>query len=455
MDFGGFIGRFHPLLVHLPIGLLLLAAIFQYFARKPKYKKLDNAIAFTLAVGAVFAILSSVSGWLLANRGAYIERSLFLHRWLGIGVAILATLCWLIKTNRLKTGKGLFNGLVIFMILAIFATGHFGGNMTHGDDYLTEYTPAFVKNIFHKKDTAVSYQFGKTADIKVYDELVRPMLENECWKCHNPDNPLGGLDMSTKTAFTKGGLSGALVENGDAYASLLFERIVLPVSDRKAMPPAGLPLSYNEIRLIEWWINSGASFEKKLGAFELPSDIKNLLQKEYEISFLEKSLIESLEVSPAPQTEIDALVEKGVDIKAVSKNSNLLEVTLSDSEKLELLQGLKEQITWLNTNGADISDTAMTSIASFVNLTRLRLNNNPVTDRGLKEIETLPVLESLNLVNTKISDKALNSIKKMPSLKTLYLWQTEISEEAIEQLKAENPELEIIKDFQFETAPSE
>ena len=253
MDFGGFIGRFHPLFVHLPIGLLILAGLFEYFGRKPKYQKLQNAVAFTLFIGAVSAIFSSVSGWLLANRGEYIERSLFLHRWLGIAVAVFATLCWLIKSKRVNLGASTFKVFMTIMVVGVFATGHYGGQMTHGDDYLSEYAPDFVKNLFGKtKSEKTVYSFADSKSVKIYQDLLSPVFEDQCWKCHNPDNALGGLDMSTKAAFLKGGLSGVIVENGSAYQSELFNRITLPASDRKAMPTSGLTLPYNQD-----WLSGG------------------------------------------------------------------------------------------------------------------------------------------------------------------------------------------------------
>lgn len=457
MDFGGFIGRFHPLFVHLPIGLLILAGVFEYLGRKPKYQKLQQAVTMTLFIGALSAIFSSVSGWLLANRGAYIEQSLFLHRWLGIAVAVFATLCWLIKTKRLNLSTGIFNGLLGVMVLGVFATGHFGGAMTHGDDYLVEYAPAFLKNILGKKEAeAGGYDFENVEDIQVYQDLLRPVFEDKCWKCHNPNNALGGLDMSTKEAFLKGGLTGSLVEKGAAYESLLFTRITLPASDRKAMPPVGLPLPYDQIRLIEWWINAGASFEEKLDALEMPSAIKRLLTEVYGISFLQRSAIESIEVAPANPEALKNIRQKGFNVNSLAEGNNLLElsVNIGKEERSTLdflaLVELKNQITWLDVSASSLDVRALAVIAQCKNLTRLKLNENPIADSDLKTLETLPLLESLNLIGTKITDQGLESIRKMPALKTVFLWQTEVSEAAINQLEEERPDLEIVRGFQFE-----
>lgn len=456
MDFGGFIGRFHPLLVHLPIGLLLLAGIFEYLGRKRKYQKLNDAVATVLLIGALFAMFSAISGWLLANHGAYIERSLFLHRWLGISVAVLAVVCWLIKTNTIRLDTPVFRSLLGILVIGLFATGHYGGNMTHGEGYLFDYAPSFLKNIFGVKKTEKPvYHFEKAATIRIYADLLLPVFENRCWKCHKPDNPLGGLDLTTKASFLKGGDKEDILEAGDAYRSELFKRITLPASYSKAMPSVGLPLTYHQIRLIEWWINTGASFEKTLGDFDIPADIQNLLNEEYGISFKQKSAIEAIGVDTAKPEDIDSVSANGFLVQRISENNNLLDIEYKGTgqdisrDQFDALLKIKNQITWLTLQDAKISESQMAVIGQMQNLTRLRLQNNPITDAGLQKIESLPFLESLNLIGTDITDEALASIKKMPELKSVYLWQTNISEEAIGQLKKERPDLEIVQGFQF------
>lgn len=452
MDFGGFIGRFHPLLVHMPIGLLILAGLLEYFARKPKYQKLSGVVGFTLFLGALFAVFSCVSGWLLANRGAYIERSLFLHRWLGIAVAVFAVLCWLIKTERLKKAAGAFKYLMVLMVAGIFATGHFGGNMTHGEDYLMEYAPDFLKNVLgSKKEVKPEYDFQNPDSVGVYADLLAPLFEDRCWKCHRPENQLGDLDMTTKQAFLKGGLHGEILEPGLAHESMLFERITLPVSDRESMPPFGLPLSFNQLRLVEWWIDNGASFEKMLGDFEIAPDIENLLQLEYGISFKQKDLTDRIVVTKADSTAVQQLSDNGFKIKDIAEGSNLLEVTLNRKADLSGLSKIKNQITWLSLTDVSLSDDDLKVVAEFANLTRLRIQNNPITDVGLDHIKQLSLLQSLNLNGTAISDEALKIIEIFPALETLYIFETKVSESAVEALKSAKPDLEVIQAFQFKT----
>lgn len=456
MDLGGFIGRFHPLFVHLPIGFLIAAGVFEYYARKRRYQKLDTAVEFSLFLGASFAILSCISGWLLANRGAYIEQSLFLHRWLGIAVAVLAAVAWLVKTRRLALSRTMLSALMWTMIVGIFATGHFGGNMTHGDDYLTEYAPGFVKRLLgHDKKEGALQSYGPVDSIKAYADLIQPVFESQCWKCHQPDNALGGLDMTTKTTFLKGGDHGKVLESGAAYESELFERITLPVSDRKSMPPTGLALSYQSTRLIEWWIDAGASFDKVLTELEIPMDIQKLLQEQYGISFKQPNAIEQIKVTAATPASIEAAQAAGFQVSALSEDSNLLEVNANGVSDLSSLTAIKEQITWLNLSDSSIDDAALVNLAAFTNLTRLRLQGTSVSDAGVEALTSLAYLESLNLNGTAVSDAISELLQKMPVLRSVYLFETAVSEDVITELQTARPDLEVVKGLSFKPVESE
>ena len=53
-----FIAHFHPVLVHLPIGILLIAALFQLLSRKEKFQSLNIAVGIALFWGMISAIVS-------------------------------------------------------------------------------------------------------------------------------------------------------------------------------------------------------------------------------------------------------------------------------------------------------------------------------------------------------------------------------------------------------------
>ena len=56
MEFVYFLGRFHVLALHLPIGLVLAAIVLDFLARKPRFEPLGAARTFLWSGAAVTAI---------------------------------------------------------------------------------------------------------------------------------------------------------------------------------------------------------------------------------------------------------------------------------------------------------------------------------------------------------------------------------------------------------------
>ena len=93
-----YLGHYHPVVVHLPIGILFVAFILELLARKPAIAAaLHHAILVTLAAGCLSALASCLLGWFLSIDGGYEETTLLLHQWMGISVAVIAGVCWFIK----------------------------------------------------------------------------------------------------------------------------------------------------------------------------------------------------------------------------------------------------------------------------------------------------------------------------------------------------------------------
>lgn len=81
---------------------------------------------------------------------------------------------------------------------------------------------------------------------------IAPLLKRHCTKCHGPSKSEGGLNLSSATAFVRGGKSGAIFVSHDPDASLLWQQI-----DSDQMPPDE-PLTAAEKSLVKRWISAGA-----------------------------------------------------------------------------------------------------------------------------------------------------------------------------------------------------
>jgi uncharacterized membrane protein/mono/diheme cytochrome c family protein len=108
--FGRFVGRMHPIAVHFPIALLIVAAVVEG-CRVP-FSKSRRPTAFGMTAvlfAAVFASWAAASGWLNADFESHDDGStLSLHRWFGIGVAGLSIVVGLaaIVANLVRVPAG-------------------------------------------------------------------------------------------------------------------------------------------------------------------------------------------------------------------------------------------------------------------------------------------------------------------------------------------------------------
>ena len=166
------IGRFHPVLVHLPIGILLLAGLFQLLALKPKYASLHAAISIALFWGMISAIVSCISGYLLSQSGDYDEELVNTHKWFGISTAFVSLIAYLFNRWENVFAKW----VILLMVPLIIITGHLGGSLTHGSDYLTKG--------FSEKEEVAEKEIKPIADVQeanVYADIIQPIFEGKCY----------------------------------------------------------------------------------------------------------------------------------------------------------------------------------------------------------------------------------------------------------------------------------
>ena len=419
-----FISHLHPALVHLPIGILLLAGLFQLLALKPKYASLHSATSIALFWGMISAILSCISGYLLSQSGDYDEELVETHKWFAIATASISLIAYFFNRWENEFAKW----VILLMIPLIIVTGHLGGSLTHGTDYLTKG--------FSKADSVAEKEIKPIGDVQeanVYAEIIQPIFENKCYGCHNKSKKKGKLRLDEPALILKGGKDGAVIKPGDADESDMMKRLLLPRNDEDHMPPKEKPqLKDNEIALIRWWIATGATFDKKTKQLEQPEKIKPVLlalQKE------EKKILPDLPQTPVEQADekaIQKLKERGIIVFPVARNSNYLKanfVTVDSitNKDIVMLSPIKKQLVWLNLGYKKIPDSLLIPIAQLTNLTRLQLDNTPITDKGLVLLQSLINLQYLNLVGTKVTSQGVIQLKNLPKLQAIYLYKTFIS----------------------------
>lgn len=443
LSISGFFGRFHPLLVHLPIGILLLGVILHWLSRKPHFSTIRPAVSVTLLLGAVSAVLSCISGWLLAAGGEYDAAILDRHRWMGIGVAVIAILYYIIYIEKFsfRFHPSLPYVLSVALFMLITFTGHLGGTLTHGEGYLTQDIgePDDIKEV---KKVIPDVQ-----EAMAYNDIIQPVLQNKCYSCHGPSKQKGKLRLDSKEMIAKGGEDGKVLVAGESAESELYKRLTLDLLEKKHMPPKGKPQpSEAEIALIHWWISTGASFDQPVKALAQDEKIKPLLialQSDHQHA-PSKPQVPGAPVAEAPEQAVNKLKELGVTVVPVSTGSNYLSVNFLDSKKIgdkevKLLEPLAPQLVWLKLGNTAISDSAMATISKLPVLIKLSLDNTHISDKGLAMLQSLSKLQYLNIVGTKITAGGLQALKNLPELHTLYLYKTAVDGSDLASLKQAFP----------------
>lgn len=449
-DFSLFLGRFHPLIVHLPIGILLLALVLEGLNRKTA--TFHTAIPMVLYAGALSAYVAVVAGLFLSEGGGYEEDTLMWHKRLGIFLAVVATIAYWLKGRSHKSDrwqKGYYVSLASVIILVVVG-GHLGGVLTRGSDYLTRYMPDPIRMVFGmgSKADLGPRPIENLDEAVVYTDLVQPILESHCTTCHNASKSRGGLALDTPEAILEGGEDGAVIEAGRPSESTIIHRIWLPPTHDDIMPPAGRkPLSASEAELIRWWIDQGASFEQTVAETEIPPAVE-LIFDGMGIPEQLKGIF-ALEVPFPDTTAIANVRDLGISVMPLAENLPFLAIHTTNvldsfgDQELEALLPLAEQIAWLDIGNTQITDAGASVFSSFPNLTRLHLEQTAITDTTLSSLAGLQYLEYLNLYDTGVSDEGLTYLRELPALKNLYLWQSGVTPEGAQQLQQSLPTLEV------------
>ena len=272
-----FLGRFHPVMVHLPIGGLVMLGILETVALFTRWKMAADNRRWILGILCCAAVIAAACGWMLGSAGGYDERLLKWHRTTGVALAGGCLLTLLLAMLAHRTPYYISLGAML-PLLAI--ASHLGGSITHGRGYLTRYAPALVRTVLGATDQPLT-PMGTTGDMwkqPVFAGVIHPILEQHCCTCHGVEKQKGGLRLDTIDGIMAGGDYGATIDPGSSGNSLMIERIKLPLDHDDHMPPDGKPqLIPEEVLLLEWWIDAGAPLNKNVEDLQPDDRVKEAL----------------------------------------------------------------------------------------------------------------------------------------------------------------------------------
>jgi len=135
-----FAGRLHPLLVHFPIALVIVAAVTELIAILTTLRAWHVVAVTNVRVGAVFAVATAITGWLMASSSLVDDvQTLDWHRWIGTTAAVaiigaaLATAC---ADRQSRTVRWLYRIALLWAAALVGVTGHLGARLVWGADFL-------------------------------------------------------------------------------------------------------------------------------------------------------------------------------------------------------------------------------------------------------------------------------------------------------------------------------
>lgn len=263
------LGRLHPLVLHAPIGLFTAIGGIEGWRLLSRDPKAPHAPPILAVMAGLSALTTAVFGLILARESAYVSFTVQLHQWLGVAFALCALVCTglLLRVHAFNgtspTGAGLGSRrLAYFIALGLtlglmVPTGHFGGDLSHGEGFITEPLTRSVKARTPRQGQAGEVATGTIAVAKG-DEIppdVQRVFDTTCISCHGRAKEKGGLRLDTSAGLWAGGDGGQIVVRGKPEESELIYRLTVALDHDDHMPPKGKPQpEAAEIEVVSAWI---------------------------------------------------------------------------------------------------------------------------------------------------------------------------------------------------------
>ena len=148
-EFWLFLGRFHPMVLHMPIGIISVAVFFEVLSFKIEKEKIRPGISILIILGTLSAIAATLLGLMLGSSDEYSGNSYWWHRTLGIATSVGMVIVWILHSKWQSSEDSHRIGLAYRFVLVLtmgclMYGGHMGANLTHGEDWLFEYWPAWL-----------------------------------------------------------------------------------------------------------------------------------------------------------------------------------------------------------------------------------------------------------------------------------------------------------------------
>lgn len=433
-------GRMHPLLLHFPIVLTILAIGLQLHRYFRDGSITHDHLRILWLLSALTAGVTVLMGLFLSQEDGYTGLTLSWHKWTGAGVFYLASLFYFSFTfpglNRPKIAILTITGVLLVL------SGHFGAELTHGE--------GFISQPLQKPSSGIQVPIDQAL---VFEHLILPVFEAKCTGCHNTDKAKGGLILTDSASIARGGKNGPPTEPYQPSLSLLLDRIHRAADDKKHMPPKGKPqLTPEEEAILLAWINAGTPYSTRVVALSSGDSLSILAGKRLKPrAITEEAIVYDFKAAD-PET-MRSLNSEYRNVTPLSYNSPALTVDLYGSHAyspalLEELAPLKTQIVSLNLSRMPATDEDLKLVARFENLHRLNLNFTGITTKGLAYLSGLQHLRTLHLAGTRLEPAELNTfLSGSKALNSVSVWETDIKGNELSAARRQFPAVAFLGDF--------
>jgi mono/diheme cytochrome c family protein len=458
-------------------------------------------------LAALSAVFTATTGYILSNEDGYGTSTVTLHMRLGIGLAIgsvaLAVVHLRASEGTRSGGLTAYRVLLGALVLLLFPTGHLGGTIAHGEDFLAGPTEERRESPRPERGSVLAAETtpgaasttalastpgaaGATDKIS-YARGVAPIFAARCAACHGDTKKKGGLSLKDPQSILAGGRNGPVIAPGKKDASEMIRRLRLPASEEDHMPPeAKTQPTEEEIATIEKWIAAGAEFDlagapawtdapkTASGNDAAPGNATagtaapgnaaagNAAPGHAAASGSSAAPATVPGVAVADPAAIEALRAKLVHVEPLSRDSNLLIVSFAavapetdDAEVSTLLEPLRMQIADLSLARTKIGDETMKLAARMPNLSRLDVRETAATDAGVAALKGHAQLSELVLARTHLTDAAVDSLLALPALKKVFLWNSGVGVQGLAKLRQQRADLAIEAGLASDARPIE
>lgn len=246
----GFLGRLHPAVVHFPIALLAVTALFEAIQVWRRVVAFSAATPILVTLAALGGVAASLLGLLLKFSESSEGTAVALHGWVGFSATVMALLAailvsagqsrpWAVWCARGALGVG---------TILVLGAGFLGGELVFGPNHLFA---VFEPQPLH---AAAERAGGDPVD---FERDIVPILRTSCLRCHGPAKQKGHFRLDRREEALRGGEDGPAIVPGDRAKSSLF-KLLLEKDPGARMPQKAEPLPHEQIELLGRWIDEGA-----------------------------------------------------------------------------------------------------------------------------------------------------------------------------------------------------